>query len=30
LTWLRSMPDSIEIDCLATDLIQQVGAAIAD
>jgi len=30
LTWLRSMPDSIEIDCLATDLAQQVSAVIAD
>ncbi|HEY6094542.1 MAG TPA: tRNA (adenosine(37)-N6)-dimethylallyltransferase MiaA [Gallionellaceae bacterium] len=24
LTWLRSMPDSIELDCLAPDLAQQV------
>jgi len=24
LTWLRSMPDSIEVDCLAEDLFQQV------
>jgi len=30
LTWLRSMPDSIEIDCLAPDLEQQVRSAIAD
>ncbi len=30
LTWLRSMPDNIEIDCLATDLLQQVSAFIAD
>jgi tRNA dimethylallyltransferase len=30
LTWLRSMPDSLEIDCLATDLLQQVRAVIAD
>jgi len=30
LTWLRSMPDNIEIDCLAPDLTQQVRAAIAD
>jgi len=30
LTWLRSMPDSIEIDCLATNLLQRVRAVIAD
>jgi len=30
LTWLRSMPDIIEIDCLAPDLEQQVRTAIAD
>jgi hypothetical protein len=24
LTWLRSMPDSIELDCLAPDLTQTV------
>ena len=30
LTWLRSMPDSIEIDCLAPDLAEQVIAVIAD
>ena len=28
LTWLRSMPDNIEIDCLAPDLVQQVRAVI--
>lgn len=28
LTWLRSMPDNIEIDCLAPDLAQQVCAAL--
>ena len=28
LTWLRSMPDSIEIDCLAEDLVQQVGSIL--
>jgi tRNA dimethylallyltransferase len=30
LTWLRSMPDSIGIDCLATDLTQKVNAVITD
>lgn len=30
LTWLRSMPDSIELDCLSHDLIQQVRTVIAD
>ncbi|MEO8331323.1 MAG: tRNA (adenosine(37)-N6)-dimethylallyltransferase MiaA [Gallionella sp.] len=30
LTWLRSMPDNIEIDCLAPDLAEQVRAVIAD
>jgi len=30
LTWLRSMPDSIEIDCLSTDLVQQVGNILND
>ncbi|MGC2048160.1 MAG: tRNA (adenosine(37)-N6)-dimethylallyltransferase MiaA [Gallionella sp.] len=30
LTWLRSMPDSIEIDCFSPDLEQQVRTAIAD
>jgi tRNA dimethylallyltransferase len=24
LTWLRSMPDNIELDCLAPDLAQKV------
>jgi tRNA dimethylallyltransferase len=24
LTWLRAMPDSIELDCLAPDLVQTV------
>ena len=28
LTWLRSMPDNIELDCLATDLTQQVLAVL--
>jgi len=28
LTWLRSMPDSIELDCLAPGLLQQVDDAI--
>jgi tRNA dimethylallyltransferase len=30
LTWLRSMPDSVEIDCLSSDLLQQIKAVIAD
>ncbi len=30
LTWLRSMHDSIEIDCLSHDLLKKVRAAIAD
>jgi tRNA dimethylallyltransferase len=30
LTWLRSMPDIIEFDCLAPDLAQQVRTAITD
>lgn len=30
LTWLRSMPDIIELDCLAPDLTRQVSAVIAD
>ena len=30
LTWLRSMPNSIEIDCLAPDLVQRVRIAITD
>ncbi|MEQ1525238.1 MAG: tRNA (adenosine(37)-N6)-dimethylallyltransferase MiaA [Gallionella sp.] len=29
LTWLRSTPDVIEIDCLSTNLAQQVRAALA-
>ena len=28
LTWLRSMPDNIELDCLAPGLLQQVDDAI--
>jgi len=28
LTWLRSMPDNIELDCLAHDLFQQAHAVI--
>ena len=28
LTWLRSMPDNIELDCLADDLVQQVFNAM--
>jgi tRNA dimethylallyltransferase len=28
LTWLRSMPDNIEIDCLSTNLTEQVRAAL--
>lgn len=28
LTWLRSMPDNIELDCLADDLLQQTGNTI--
>jgi tRNA dimethylallyltransferase len=30
LTWLRSMPDNIAVDCLAHDLAEQVRAVIAD
>lgn len=30
LTWLRSMPNNIELDCLAPDLAQQVRTTIAD
>lgn len=30
LTWLRSTPDVIEIDCLSANLLQQVRAALAD
>ena len=30
LTWLRSTPDVIEIDCLSTNLAQQVRAALAE
>jgi len=30
LTWLRSMPDCIELDCLSNELAQQVCAVIAD
>ncbi len=30
LTWLRSMPDNIEFDCLAHDLARQVRAVVAD
>lgn len=30
LTWLRSMPDNIEIDCLTPDLLQRVQLAVAD
>jgi len=30
LTWLRSTPDSIELDCMATGLTQQVHAIITD
>lgn len=30
LTWLRSMPENIEIDCLASDLTQNVHSVIAD
>jgi tRNA dimethylallyltransferase len=28
LTWLRSMPDSIEIDCLSPNLTEQVARLI--
>jgi tRNA dimethylallyltransferase len=28
ITWLRSMPDNIEFDCLAHDLVQKVLAAL--
>ena len=28
LTWLRAMPENIELDCLAPDLLQQVFAAL--
>ena len=28
LTWLRAMPDNIELDCLAPDLLPQVFAAL--
>ncbi len=30
LTWLRSTPDLIEIDCLSSNLTQQVRAALTD
>jgi tRNA dimethylallyltransferase len=30
LTWLRSMPGNIEIDCLASNLTQKVHSAITD
>ena len=28
LTWLRSMPDNIELDCLAHDLVEQTFSAV--
>jgi len=28
LTWLRSMPDNVEIDCLCDDLPSRVGDAL--
>ena len=28
LTWLRSMPGSLELDCLSDDLLQQVHAGL--
>ena len=30
LTWLRSMPDNIELDCLSPNLALQVRTVIAD
>jgi tRNA dimethylallyltransferase len=30
LTWLRSMPDNIELDCLVPDIAQQVCTVITD
>jgi tRNA dimethylallyltransferase len=29
LTWLRSMPERIVVDCLAPDAAQQVSAIVA-